>query len=73
MKAPSRVHLSVVLHILLYSAFGEDSVLAMGANCVSLMLLQNDVDYFVGVGYGLDSSRPYGRGEFTDPIGREVS
>ena len=45
----------------------------MGANCVSLMLLQNDVDYFVGVGYGLDSSRPYGRGEFTDPIGREVS
>jgi hypothetical protein len=41
--------------------------------CVSLMLLQNDVNYFVGVGYGLDSSRPDGRGEFTDPIGREVS
>ena len=25
-----------------------------------LMLLQNDVDYFVGVGYGLDWSRPDG-------------
>ena len=36
--------------------------------CVSLMLLQNDVDYFVGVGYGLDWSRPDGRGEFTNPI-----
>jgi hypothetical protein len=37
------------------------------------MLLQNDVNYFVGVGYELDSSRPDGRVSSPIPLAEKLA